>query len=109
MTVNLVIWRWTEAYDNSSKRRRLNTKFDDVYDGLIAGDEPHPGQAEFDQGAFIEDLTSVIGPQAPEGDWLAECYERSVVINMVNVAAVDLITRARPVARRNGLNTAARF
>ena len=48
MSVNAAVWRWTTAYDTSSKRYRLGTRMGDVYDAIIEGDT-HIAQEEFDQ------------------------------------------------------------
>jgi hypothetical protein len=108
LTVNAVIWRWTEAYDTSSKRYRLRTKMDDVHDAIIDGNT-HPAQAEFDQTSFTTDLAMEIGPEGPEGDWLPEYYEKAVVVCIANVDAIRLLPRIQRVANRHSLNVAARF
>jgi hypothetical protein len=104
--VNAAIWRWAEPYGTSSKRRRLHTKMDDVHDAIMDGGT-HAAQAEFDQGSFVADLEEELGPQAPEGDWLAEFYDRSVVINMPNSVAIEWLPRIQGVANRHDLNVAA--
>ena len=108
MGVNAAIWRWTEAYDNSSKRRRLHTKMDHVHDAIM-DTGTHVAQAEFDQRAFVAELEGELGPQAPDGDWLAEFYDRAVVINMPNSVAVDWLPRIHRVAKRHSLNVAAQL
>ena len=108
MSVNAAIWRWTEAYDNSSKRHRLHTKMGDVHDAIMDGGT-HVAQAEFDQRAFVMDLAKDLGPPARDGDWLAEFYERAVVINMPNAVAVDWLPRIQRVANRHSLNVAAQL
>jgi hypothetical protein len=79
---------------------------DDVHDAVMDG-ATHPGQAEFDQAAFVADLPPAIGPEAPEGDWNAEYYDRSVVINMPNAAAIEWLPIIYEVAKRHSLNVAA--
>jgi hypothetical protein len=106
LTVNAVIWRWTEAYDTSSKRHRLHTKMDDVHDAILS-EGTHVAQAEFDQRAFVAELEKELGPQGPEGDWIAEYHDRAVVINMPNTVATDRIPRIHRVAQRHSLNTSA--
>ena len=106
MGVNAAIWRWTEAYDNSSKRHRLHTKMGNVHDAIMDGDT-HAAQAEFDQPSFVTDLEKELGPQAPEGDWIAEFYDKAVVINMSNSLAVEWLPRIQRVANRHKLNVVA--
>ena len=106
MGVNAAIWRWTDAYDNSSKRHRLHTKMDDVHDAIMDGGT-HEAQAEFDQRAFVAELEDELGPQAPDGDWLAEFYDRAVVINIPNSVAVEWLPRIYGVAKRHTLNVSA--
>ncbi len=106
MTVNAVIWRWTEAYDTSSKRYRLHTKSGDVHDAIMAG-ETHVGQAEFDPHVFTSDLTQELGPGELEGEWVAEYYDRAVVINIPNAVAMERLPRIHRVAKRHSLNVYA--
>lgn len=108
MGVNAAIWRWTDAYDNSSKRHRLHTRMDDVHDEIMDGGT-HVAQAEFDQRAFVVELEDELGPQTPDGDWLAELYDRAVVINMPNSVAVEWLPRIQRVANRHKLNVAAQL
>jgi hypothetical protein len=104
--VNAAIWRWTEAYDSVSKRSRLRTKMDDVHDAIMEG-SIHVAQAEFDQRAFVADLERELGPQAPDGHWLAELYDRAVVINVPNAVAVEWLPRIYGVVKRHPLNVSA--
>lgn len=79
---------------------------DDVYDVIIEDTGPHDAQADFDQEAFIAEVEVAIGPQAPDGDWLAERYERAVVLNLPN-DCYDLLPRIQAVANRHALNVSA--
>ena len=107
MTVNAAIWRWTEAYDTSSKRYRLHTKMGDVYDAIIEG-ATHPAQAEFDQRAFSADLRRELGPEARGGgDWVVEYYDKAVVISLPNAIAMTRLPQIERVARRHSLNVSA--
>jgi hypothetical protein len=80
---------------------------DDVYDTIIDGRPPHPGQADFDQAEFVSDLEAAIGPQGPDGVWLAERYERALVLALPN-DCYDLLPKIQRVANRHALNVAAR-
>jgi hypothetical protein len=80
---------------------------DDIYDAIIDDTGPHEAQAEFDQTAFIADLEAAIGPQAPDGDWLAERQDRAVVLNLPN-DCFDLLPVIQRVANSHTLNVSAR-
>ena len=107
MTVNAAIWRWTAAYDTPSRRHRLHVKMGDVYDVIIGGGT-HAAQAEFDQQAFTADLRQELGPDAGQGgDWVAEHYDKAVVIHLPNAVAMERLPRIGRVAKRHSLNVSA--
>jgi hypothetical protein len=108
MSVNAAIWRWSSPYDSSSKRHRRGITMDDIYDVIIDDTGPHEAQAEFDQPAFIADLEAAIGPQAPDGDWIAEHYNRAVVLNLPN-DFFDLLPQIQRVANSHTLNVSAQI
>jgi hypothetical protein len=81
---------------------------DNVHDAIMDG-EMHPGQAEFDDVAFLADIIGVLGPEAPEGDWISERYDRAVVLNVPNAGVIELLPRIQRVANRHSLNVAAQL
>lgn len=105
MSVNLVIWSWSENFDTPAKRRKQKLKFDAVKE-IWAESGDHPSMGAFDFAEFEAAVVARLGPQVVDGPYILERYPHSLCYNLPQSAAHTLIPVIGTIARRFGLNAA---
>src|SRR5262245_15342121 len=105
MSVNLVIWAWSEKYDAPAKRKKLKIKFDEIKD-IWADKGDHPCMAGFDFAKFEAAVIEKLGPEEVDGPYVLERYPRSLCFNLPFSQAPKLIPVIGTIARKFGLNAA---
>jgi hypothetical protein len=105
MSVNLVIWSWSEEFDTPAKRKKQKLKFDDVKNAWAeTGD--HLSMAAFDFAPFEAAVVAQLGPQTDDGPYILERYPRSRCYNLPLSQAHRFIPVIGAIARQFGLNAA---
>ena len=105
MSFNLVVWKWTEDYDTSTKRRKLKTKYGDVM-SAFAESESHPAMCEHDFSSFVADVDSTVGPSVDGEPYILEPYPCAIVYNMGYSRVEALVPVIGNLARKHGLTSA---
>jgi hypothetical protein len=105
MSVNLVVWRWSEDFDTPAKRKKQKIKFDQIKD-VWADTGDHPSMAVFDFAKFEAAVVEKVGPQKEDGAYILERYPKSICYNMPFSQASKLIPVIGTIARKFGLNAA---
>ncbi|MFO0547079.1 MAG: hypothetical protein U0271_01760 [Polyangiaceae bacterium] len=105
MSVNLVVWKWSPAYDSAAKRRRLGVKYEDIM-SAFAEAGAHPAMASHDFGAFERDVYARIGPNVVDGLYVLERSECARVFNLSLRQGDELVPRIGELARAHGLTSA---
>jgi hypothetical protein len=105
MSVNLVIWAWSEPCNSPAKRKKLKINFDEIKD-VWADKGDHPSMAKFDFAAFEKAVVDRIGVEKEDGPYILERYPRSLCYNLPPSKAPNLISVIGSIARKFGLNAA---
>jgi hypothetical protein len=105
MSVNLVIWSWSEGYETAAKRRKHKLKFDAIKE-VWAETGNHLCMGAFDFKEFEAAVVAKLGPQVVDGPYILERYRHSLCYNLPMSAAHTLIPVIGTIARRFGLNAA---
>lgn len=103
MSVNLVVWKWSKAYDTPAKRKKLKLKFDQIA-GIWADTGDHPCMATFDFSEFEAAIIKEIGPQKVDGPYILERMLHSLCFNLPFSRAPKLIPIIGATAKKFGLN-----
>lgn len=105
MSFNLVVWKFTPAYDSAAKRRKLKVKYGDIT-SAFAKDGKHPAMAKHDFRAFEKDVVAEIGPQVTDGPYILERSACARVFNMPFSQVDKLVPLIGELARAHGLTSA---
>lgn len=105
MSVNLVVWAWSEQFDTPAKRKKLKIKFGEIKD-VWADKGDHPSMAAFDFAKFEAAVAQKIGLQEEDGPYILERFPRSLCYNLPFSQAPKLIPAIGNIARKFGLNAA---
>lgn len=103
MTMNLLLWKWSEEFDTQARRKARKLKFSDVTAGFLTfGDHPAIGQGEV--AAFCNAIDSVFGSDEETRPFIIERYEKCAVINYPNEMRFDLVPKVAAIGKKFGLN-----
>lgn len=105
MSVNLVIWAWSEEFDTPAKRKKAKLKFDQIKEAWSESGD-HASMAPFDFTEFEAAVTEKLGPQKTDGPYILERYPRSLCYNLASSRAAKLVPEIGTIARRFKLNAA---
>jgi hypothetical protein len=105
MSYNLVVWKWSAAYDSAAKRRKLGLKVGDIL-AAFARDDAHPGMAPHDFTAFEEAVRAEIGPEKTDGPYILDRSACARTYNMPFSQEAALVPVIHRLARAHGLTTA---
>jgi hypothetical protein len=105
MSFNLVVWKWTPAYDSAAKRRKLGVKYAEIT-AAFAEDSKHPAMAKHDFRPFEKAVFDQIGPAVTDGPYLLERSTYARVFNMPFRQVEKLVPRLTLIARAHGLTSA---
>lgn len=105
MGFNLVVWKWTPAYDSAAKRRKLGVKYEDVM-AAFARDSGHAAMAKVDFEAFEADVVAKVGPEVVEGPYILERYACARLYDLPLSRVPALVIQLVGIARKHGLTSA---
>ena len=105
MGVNLIVWRWTEAYASGPKRRKLHLKYEDVTSAFLTHRE-HAAMAPCDFQAFEQDVFARLGPPKVDGPYILERYPCARVFDMSYRQAPEWVPIIGAIARSHALTSA---
>jgi len=103
MSMNMLVWKWSEDYDSPAKRKRQKIKFRDVTSAFAeTGD--HPAIAATDMSAYLEKVFEEFGPESPDLPFVVERYENCVVFNYGSSVRFEIVPKLGNLAMAMGLN-----
>ena len=105
MGFNLVVWKWSAAYDSAAKRRKLGVRYGDIT-SAFAQSGTHPAMAEWDFRAFEHAVFAEIGPEVIDGPYLLERSPHARVFHLPFAQAAELVPKLGAIARAHALTSA---
>lgn len=103
--MNLLIWKWAEAYDSPAKRKRLKLKFADVTRGFTENSF-HPAFGVSDFSYFLEKVFEKFGRESPELPFIVERYEMCLSFSYMASVRFEVVPVIGRLAMSMGLNAA---
>ena len=103
MSMNMLIWKWSEDYDSPAKRKRHKLKFKDVT-SAFAKNGDHPAIAEADMSGYLDKVFGQFGPESPDLPFIVERYEKCVVFNYGSAVRFEIVPALGKLAMSMGLN-----
>ncbi len=104
MSMNLLIWKWSEDYDTSAKRKRHKLKFSDVT-STFAETGDHPAIGACDVSPYLEKVFEKFGPESPDLPFVVERYEKCVVMAYGSAVRFEIVPVLGNLAMSLGLNS----
>ena len=103
MTFNLLLWKWSDDFDTSSKRRKHALKMGHITEQFAkTGDHPAIGAADI--SSFRRAIDAEFGSNEDDRPFVFEEYGKCAVINYPNAVRFDLVPRVAGIGKRFGLN-----
>jgi len=103
MSTNLLVWKWSEDYNTTGKRRKLKVKHTDVTSEFLKK-EDSAAFGDFDHELFIQKVCEAY-PMAPENrPFVIEKYERCLNFSIPNQSRFEVVPIIGNLAMQNGLN-----
>ena len=104
MSMNLLVWKWSDDFDTASKRKRHKLKFADVTDGFAANGD-HPAIGETDMTPYLQRVFEEFGPESSDLPFVLERYGKCVVFNYGSAVRFEIVPILGNLARSMGLNS----
>ncbi len=102
MTMNLMLWKWSDPYNSRSKRRGL--KFLNITNAFLEeGDHPAFGVADF--YGFREALRQEFGQDEAFHPFVYEQYPECAVVNYPNAIRFELVPKVASIGKIYELNS----
>ncbi|WP_395612084.1 hypothetical protein [Allosphingosinicella sp.] len=103
MTLNLLLWKWSDDFDTAAKRKRHAIKFSHITSEFAATGS-HPAIGDADIASFRDALDAEFGNDEDTRPFVFEDYGKCAVINYTSAVRFDLVPRVAAVGQRFGLN-----
>lgn len=103
MTCNLLLWKWSDDFDNPVKRKKVKLKFNDIT-GEFTKSGGHPAIGVADIRAFCSAIGSEFGQNEDNRPFVFEDYGHCAVINYPNSVRFEIVPKVAAIGKRFGLN-----
>ena len=104
MSHNLLLWKWSEAFDTPAKRKKAKLKFGDITASFVEhGNHPAIGLADID--GFQIEIEAVFGTDELARPFVLELCEQCAVINYSSSVRFALVPKVAGIGKRLGLNS----
>ena len=103
MSMNMLVWKWSDDFDSPAKRKRHKLKFTDVTSAFAkTGD--HPAIAEADMSEYLTKVFNRFGPESPDLPFVVKRYRKCVVFNYGSAVRFEIVSILGQLAMSMGLN-----
>ena len=102
MTWNLLMWKWSEEFTNSPKKKR--PKFSTIVGQFLATSD-HPVFSDMNLEGFTEALEKEFGEDQTCWPFVLEVYPRCVVANYPNEIRFEIVPTIAAIGKRFDLNS----
>ncbi|WP_143226001.1 MULTISPECIES: hypothetical protein [unclassified Acidovorax] len=103
MNHNLLLWRWSEAFDTPAKRKQAKLKFGDITESFATHGH-HPAIGHADINDFKNEIEAVFGSDEVARPFVLELYEQCAVISYSSSVRFDLVPKVAGIGKKFGLN-----
>ena len=105
MSEQLLVWKWSEAYDTPEKRVKRKLKITRITsDFAKKGTHPAIGAGEFDE--FLKNILQVFGPAPTDMPFKIERSNECLVFKFANGSGEKLAPAVRNISQEFALNSA---
>lgn len=103
LTLNLLLWKWSDDFDTPAKRRKRAIKFGDINLHLVA-DGVHPAIGTADVASFRQAVDEEFGGDEGHRGFILEQVGQCVIVQYSDPLRFNLVPKLAGMAQPFGLN-----